>query len=234
LAASAVGPALVAGALTGSARGVAGAVVLLFGGIAAASQGCAGLRRDTNDATLRRMLGVAPRPALAARAVLPALLAAGWLALALGVLASAGAVHASGHSAVPAALLWVALGVVSGPGLAASAMRLARTAPIDAAALGGLDTGMGTMPSWLVSRFLSVLLGLIGIFPVVAELIAAFGGLHGPRPGHQAAVSVSHGLGGGTIIVQAVLSAALLCFYLLTASPPGAQRSPAAEFQRST
>jgi hypothetical protein len=214
LAASAVAPALVAESLTGTARGVVGAVVLLFGGIAAASQGCAALRRDTNDLTLRRMLGVPPRPALAARAILPALLAAGWLALALGVLASAGVLHVSGGSGVPAPLLWVTLGIVAGPGLTASAMRLARTAPIDAAALGGLDTGMGTMPSWLVSRFLSVLLGLVGILPALGALTGAFGGIHG-SPGQHPGAGV--GLGPGTLAVQAVLSAALLCLYLLVA-----------------
>ncbi|HTU77010.1 MAG TPA: DUF6297 family protein [Trebonia sp.] len=218
LAASAVGPALVAGALTGTARGVANAVVLLFGGIAAASQGCAALRRDTNDVTLRRLLGAAPRPALAARAVLPALLAAGWLAVALGVLASTGVVSASGASGVPAVLLWVALGLASGPGLTASAMRLARTAPIDAAVLGGVDTGAGTMPTWLISRIFSVVLGLIGVFPLVAGVLSAFGGLHGA---HARGGLVPHGLDGGTIVVQAVLSAALLSFYLLIASPPG-------------
>jgi len=216
LAASAVAPALVAGALTGSARGVASAAVLLFGGIAAASQGCAALRRDTNDATLRRMIGAVPRPSLTARTALPALLAAGWLALALGLLASAGVLHASGASGVPAPLLWATLGLAAGPGLAASALRLARTAPIDATALGGLDTGAGTMPSWLISRIFSIVLGLVGIFPLVAGVISAFGGLHGARPG-----SLSHGLSGGTIIVQAVLSAALLSLYVLTASPPG-------------
>jgi Family of unknown function (DUF6297) len=218
LAASAAGPALVAGALTGTARGVVGAVVLLFGGIAAACQGCAALRRDTNDVTLRRLLGVAPRPALMARAVLPALLASGWLALALGVLASAGVRHASGGTALPAPVLWVTLGVVSGPGLVASAMSLARTAPIDAAAQGGLDTGMGMMPRWLISRLLSVLLGLIGIFPLVAGVVSAFGGLHAARPGQGPAAGLPHGLTGGAIVVQAVLSAALLCFYLLVAS----------------
>lgn len=212
LAASAVAPALVAGALTGAARGVVGAVVLLLGGIAAASQGCAGLRRDTSDVTLRRMLGVPSRPALAARAVLPALLAAGWLALALGLLASAGVLPVKGASAVPAPVLWVGLGLVAGPGLAASALRLARTAPVDAADQAGLDTGMGTMPTWLVGRFLSILLGVIGTFPALGAVIAAFGGIHA-RPGQHLAA----GLAPGAVAVQAVLSAALLYLYLLVA-----------------
>ncbi|HUN31638.1 MAG TPA: DUF6297 family protein [Trebonia sp.] len=225
LAASAIAPALVTGALTGTARGVASAAVLLFGGMAAASQGCAALRRDTNDATLRRIIGVAPRPSLVARVVLPALLAAGWLALALGLLASAGVLHARDAGSAPAALLWVTLGVVAGPGLAASAMRLARTAPIDATALGGLDTGAGTMPTWLISRIFSVILGLVGIFPLVAAVIAAFGGLHGPGAGSSGASrGLSHGLSAGTIVVQAVLSAALLSLYLLSASPSGGPR----------
>jgi hypothetical protein len=212
LAASAVAPALVAGALTGAARGVAGALVLLLGGIAAASQGCAGLRRDTNDVTLRRMLGVAPRPALVARAVLPALLAAGWLALALGVLASAGVLHVKGDSAVPAPALWVMLGLVAGPGLTPSAMSLARTAPVDAGVQGAADTGMGPMPTWLISRFLSVLLGVIGIFPALGAVIGAFGGIHAAHGQHPGV-----GLAPGTLAVQAILSAALLCLYLLVA-----------------
>jgi hypothetical protein len=144
--------------------------------------------------------------------VLPTLLAAGWLALALGVLASAGVLQVKGGSAVPAPLLWVTLGLVGGPGLTASAMRLARTAPIDAAALSGLDTGVGRMPTWLVSRFLSVLLGVIGIFPALGAVIEAFGGIRAPHGQHLGA-----GLAPGTVAVQAVLSAALLCLYLLAA-----------------
>jgi hypothetical protein len=76
-------------AFTGHARGWTMAAALLAGAMAAAP----GNRRHparTNDPTLRRLLGVAAGAALAARAVLPALLGAALLTLALALLVLTG------------------------------------------------------------------------------------------------------------------------------------------------
>lgn len=209
LAASATAPAVVAGAITGKDLGLVIGAVLACGGVAAASQGCAAVRRDTNDVTLRRLLGVASRPALAARAVLPALLATAWLALALALLASAGLLHDAGAGGGPSGggWLWVALGVAAGPGIAVAALRMARTAPIDAGVLVTFDTGMGSTPPWLVSRALSALLAVIGSFPLLRVIISALGGAsHGPPPL------------AGSIALQLVVSAVVMGAYLLMAT----------------
>ena len=70
-------------------RGVT-AAALLAGAIAAGTQGTAATRRDSNDPALRRLLGVDAGAVLVARAGLPALLGAAWLALALALLAVTG------------------------------------------------------------------------------------------------------------------------------------------------
>ena len=90
LAVSAAAPALAGAAFTGRARGWVTAAALLAGAIAAGIQGTAATRRDTSDPALRRLPGVDAGAALAARAVLPALLGAAWLTLALALLALTG------------------------------------------------------------------------------------------------------------------------------------------------
>jgi hypothetical protein len=199
LAAAAVGPALAAGAVTGQARGLATAAVLLAGAIAAGTPGTAALRRDANDPALRRMLGVGSRAALAARAVLPALLAGGWMTLALALLVSAGALRG---------WQWPLLGALSGPGLAAAALRIARTSPIDAA-VRGPDTALGSAPPWLVTRALSVLLGLAGGYPALVAARAVIA--RGAQFAHASA---------GALAGQAAVSAVVLGGYLLVAGRP--------------
>jgi hypothetical protein len=224
LAASSAAPALAAGVITGSARGIVTAVALLIGGIAAASQGTAALRRDTNDATFRRLLGVAERPALIARAVLPALLSAGWLALALALLVSADGVTAPGTGGHEWA--WPLAGFLAGPGLAAAALRIARTAPIDAADMRGVDLPTGAAPSWLLTRLLSLALGLIAGFPLLTVVSRGLG-----SAARTAIGGTAGGLGGvpqdgtagggtaGTLALQAVLSAIVIAGYLLAVTP---------------
>jgi hypothetical protein len=202
LAAGTVAPALGAGAITGTARGLVVVVALLLGGIAAGSQGCGALRRDTGDRTLRRLLGVGTRQALVARAVLPALLSSAWLALALGLLVAGGVLHG---------WAWPILGVFAGPGLVPAVLRIARTAPVDAAAQGGIDTGMGTTPVWLVNRVVSLLLGLAGVIPLLTSVIAV---TRSATPGNPA-----YSLPAGSFAIQFLLSAVLLASYLLTAAP---------------
>jgi hypothetical protein len=212
VAAAAVGPALAAGATTGQARGLTTAAVLLAGAVAASTPGTAALRRDANDPALRRLLGVGSRAALASRTVLPALLAGGWMSLALALLVSAGLLHG---------WQWPLLGLLSGPGLAAAALRIARTAPIDPAA-GGADTALGSPPPWLVTLALSLLLGLAGGYPALAAVLTAIraSAAHGVQP----AVA-----GGGFLAAQVTLSAVVLGGYLLAAggqAAPGAAARP--------
>jgi hypothetical protein len=201
LAAGTVAPALGAGAITGTARGLVVIVALLLGGVAAASQGCGALRRDAGDRTLRRLLGVDARQALVARAVLPALLSSAWLALALALLVAGGVLHG---------WAWPALGVLGGPGLVPAALRAARTAPVDTAAQGGIDTGMGSTPPWLINRIVSIVLGGIGIIPLLGAVISA---VRSTTPGKLAYVPPA-----GSFILQLLLTAFLLGGYFLVAA----------------
>ncbi|MCK2219895.1 DUF6297 family protein [Actinomadura sp. ATCC 31491] len=78
--ATAVLPAVLAGA--GAAPGPL-AVAVLGGGLAVAASAATGARRDADNPALARLIGVGHRPALAARALLPALLSAVWTTAAL-------------------------------------------------------------------------------------------------------------------------------------------------------
>ena len=189
LAASTLVPALAGAAITGKPHGWTIAGALLAGGIVAGLHGTATSRRDTNDQTLRRMLGVDQRSALRARAVLPALLSAAWLALALTLLVATGVLHG---------WLWPLLGLVAGPGVSAAALRMARTAPINPAEQGP-NLAIGTTPPWMISRLLSVVVGLIGAYPMLLAVHA--GQLHS-----------------GRFIAQIAASAIVLGGYLFIAS----------------
>jgi hypothetical protein len=193
LAGSALAPALAGTAVTGQGRGLITAAVLLAGGIAAGVQGTAATRRDTNDPALSRLFGVRPGSALAARAVLPALLAAAWLTLALVLLVFAG---------VLTGWWWPLLGPVTGPGLAAAALRIARTAPIDPAQKGP-DTPLGPTPPWLVTRAVSVVVGVAGSYPALKAV----------RAGH---------VHGSTFAAQMVFSVVVLAAYLMLAASASA------------
>jgi Family of unknown function (DUF6297) len=200
LAGSTLAPALAGAAVAaGQARGLVTAAVLLAGGIAAGVQGTAATRRDTNDPALSRLLGVRPGAALAARAALPALLAAAWLTLALVLLVFAG---------VLSGWWWPLLGLVAGPGLAAAALRIARTVPIDPGEKAP-ETALGPTPPWLVTRAISVLVGLAGSYPLLKAV----------RAGH---------VHGGTFAAQVAVSAVVLGGYLVLAASYGrGTRGPA-------
>ena len=163
VAVSTLAPALGGAAFTGHAHAWVVVAVLVAGAMAAGTQGTAALRRDTNDPALRRLLGVDAGAALAARAVLPVLLSAAWLTLALGLLALTGELSGA---------LWPVLGLAAGPGVAAAALRIARTAPLNPADQGP-ETPAGAAPPWLVTRAGSALLGAAGAYPA---LRAVFGG----------------------------------------------------------
>jgi hypothetical protein len=188
LAGSALVPALAGAAVAGQAHGgLVTAAALLAGAIAASVQGTAATRRDTNDPALSRLLGVSPGAALAARAALPALLAAAWLTLALVLLVFGG---------VLSGWWWPLLGPVAGPGVAAGALRIARTALIDPREPVP-DTPLSA-PPWLVTRAMSVLLSAAGAYPALKA--ARAGQLHA-----------------STFAAQAIVSAVVLGGYLLLA-----------------
>jgi Family of unknown function (DUF6297) len=188
VAVSTLAPALAGAAFTGHAHAWVVAAVLLAGAMAAGTQGTAALRRDANDPALRRLLGVDARAAIMARAVLPALLSAAWLTLALALLALTGE--------LPGAL-WPLLGLAAGPGVAAAALRIARTAPLNPADQGP-ETPTGAAPPWLVTRAGSVLLGAAGAFPALRGVFA--GQVHG-----------------ATVVAQVAVSAIVLGGYLMLA-----------------
>jgi hypothetical protein len=186
---AAVAPALVGAAITGKYRLALIAAALIAGALMAGSQGTTAVKRDLDNRALRKLLGVRNKEALAARAVLPSLLSAAWLALALALLSAVG---------VLSGWLWPLLGLVAGPGAAAAPLRLARTAPINPADRGP-DTAMGSTPPWAIARLLSVLLCLLGMLPLFLALIR----------GHAY---------GTNIINQLLYSVIVLGGYLLLAS----------------
>ena len=183
---STLAPALAGAAFTGHARGWITAATLLAGAMAAGTQGTGATRRDTNDPALRRLLGVDPGAALAARAVLPALLGAAWLTLAFALLVLTGELPG---------WLWPLLGLAAGPGETAAALQIARTAPINPADKGP-DTPLGPTPPWLITRAGSVLVGVAGAYPTLKAVLA--GHVHG-----------------GTLAAQLAVSAVVLGVYLL-------------------
>jgi hypothetical protein len=185
---AAVVPALAGAAFTGRARGVLIAAALIAGALAAALQAATAIRRDLDNPTLLRLLGVRTERVLVARAVLPAALATAWLALALTLLCAVG---------VLPGWLWPLM-ALAGPGIAAGALRLARTAPINPADRGP-DLPMGNTPPWMISRLLSVLLGAIGGWPLISA------GRHGQ-------------VDPGNIVTQLVVSAVVLGLYLFVAA----------------
>ena len=185
-------PVPVLAATATSSRGPAAAVALLAGGIAAGTQGVTATRRDTNDRTLRRLFSLKPRTVLAARALLPAALSGGWLALALTLLSLAGVLSGG---------LWPLLGLAAGPGLAASALQLARTGAIDPGEQGPASP-LGTAPRWLVTRALSVVAGLAGSYPMFLTVQAGQNGF-------------------GLLAAQIIVSGLVLGLYLLLATRPG-------------
>ena len=195
LAVSATAPVLAGAAVTGRTRGLVLVAVLLSGAIMAGLTGTAGLRRDTNDRTLRTLLGAETDAVLRARAVLPALLSAGWLLLAGILLVATGLLHG---------WLWPPLCLAGGPAAAAAALRIARTSPVDPAG-PATGTPFGPVPAWLITRTASLILALIGWAPAARAVFA-------------------ERIGGGTILAEVVLSLGVLAGYLAAARTKGSTR----------
>ena len=144
IAASAAVPALLHGTASS---------ILLFGlSLAVASAGATSIRR-----------GIAPAPTAAVRlgfACLPAVLAAGWLAVALTL------THpATGH--------WL-VGIVAGPSVAVGAMRMAGRGPIDHTSVPIVMPMKGSwIPTgWLIWSFTGLDLAVPGCLPLLWSLFS--------------------------------------------------------------
>ncbi|MBB2744088.1 UNVERIFIED_ORG: hypothetical protein FHR35_003924 [Microbispora rosea subsp. rosea] len=182
-------PAVCANAIGGGSGPAAG--MLLCGALTAAAMCTGGVRRDGGDPALARMLAVDGRAATAARAVLPALLAASWSAFALVGLQAAGTLPAGA---------WWALGPAAAPALAAGALRMARRRPVDHS-MPVIDTPGGAVPTGpLIWALTGVDLALFGSLPALAALAS--------RPASAAPY----------VAAQAVAGAAVLAAYILRPS----------------
>ncbi|RAY16588.1 hypothetical protein DPM19_05490 [Actinomadura craniellae] len=164
------------------------AVALVAAGALAATASCTvGARRDADDPALARLSGVAPRAALAARALLPALVGGLWLALALAGLAAA-----DGLPGGP----WWPLALPAAPALAAGALRMARRPPVDHT-MPVVTTPAGPLPTG----------------PTLWALTGADLALLGCLPTLQALLAPSTSLG-PTLVAQAGTGTAVLVLYL--------------------
>ncbi|MFI6628268.1 DUF6297 family protein [Nonomuraea fuscirosea] len=158
---------------------VALGAAVLAGALAVASLGTSGARRDADNPALARLIGVGRRPALAARAALPALLAGVWAATALTALTlavpatpqTATVATAAVVTATAGAGAWWVLGLLAGPALAAAALRMAGRAPVDHS-MPVIDTPGGAIPTgplfWAAT---GPDLALLGCLPTVTALL---------------------------------------------------------------
>ncbi|WP_155373250.1 DUF6297 family protein [Catellatospora vulcania] len=154
----------------------------VFGlGLAAASAGAGGVRRETDSPALHRLFGVAALPADAARLVLPALLAAGWLTAALGLLELAGALPGDG---------WAWLGPAACGVPAVAALRMARRGHIDHASVPVVMPMVGSrIPlGWLTWSLSGLDVAVPGLLPLLLALACATAA-PGPAVAAQAALS---------------------------------------------
>jgi len=122
-----------------------GAVVVLLGGLVAASLNTAAIRTDAENPVLLRLLGLSGRQALIARMWVPTALASGWYGAALGAL--------SLLEKLPSGPWW-ALGLALGPAATVAAFRRARVGAVDNS-LPPADTPMGNMPVGRISSFIA-------------------------------------------------------------------------------
>ncbi|WP_235029855.1 DUF6297 family protein [Nonomuraea solani] len=194
IAATAALPAILAQA--GGSPTVVG-VSVLAGALAVAATGTAGARRDGDNPALARLIGVGLRPALAARALLPALLSGTWTTAALAILSTAPL--ALGTAPAVGGGSWLLFGPLVAPALAAAALRMARRSPVDHS-LPILDTPGGAIPTgpmlWAAT---GVDLAVLGCLPALTALTAPPDAL------------------GPYLAAQAVVSAAVLAGYVMRA-----------------
>lgn len=157
------------------------AAAVLVLGLAAASAGAAGVRRETGSPALRRLFGVAELPTDAARLVLPALLAGAWLTGALALLELAGALPGTG---------WVWLGPAAAGVPAVAALRMARRGHIDHASAPVVMpmTGSRIPLGWLTWSLSGLDVAVPGLLPL---LLALSGPTTAPGPATAAQTALS-------------------------------------------
>jgi hypothetical protein len=148
---------------------------VLGGALAVASISTSGARRDADNPALARLIGVSRRKALAARAVLPGLLAGAWTALAFTGLAVGGAMAGladAGGVAGGFGGAWWLFGPLAAPALAAAALRMAGRAPVDHS-MPVIDTPGGAIPTgplfWAAT---GPDLALLGCLPAAVALVS--------------------------------------------------------------
>jgi hypothetical protein len=183
-------PAVLAQAGNAGAAGVS----VLAGALWVAAANTSGARRDGDNPSLMRLMGVGPRAAMAARALLPTLLCGSWTAAALAGLTMVGG--------LPAGAWWL-FGPLISPAVAAAGLRMARRRPVDHS-MPVIDTAGGPIPTGpLIWALTGPDLALIGCLPLIAALTT--------RPAGLAEL-----LG-----AQAVLGVAVLAGYLTRVRPVG-------------
>ncbi|MBB5872795.1 hypothetical protein F4553_006229 [Allocatelliglobosispora scoriae] len=159
------------------------AVLLLLGAgtLAVAACGTAGLRRDTGDTGLRRMIGHSGWRVGSARLLLPGLLGGAWLAVALAL--------ADGAGGLPDRPWW-AFGPVAAPVIAVAAVRMAQRGMIDHASTPIVMpmTGSFIPAGWLVWMLSGLDVAVLGCLPLLLALAGAPAGL-GPYLVAQALLS---------------------------------------------
>ncbi|MGW2199297.1 DUF6297 family protein, partial [Streptosporangium sp. NPDC001682] len=167
------------------------AMILVAGGALTAAAACTtGARRDREDPSLARLFGVGARAALTARALLPMLLSAVWLTLALAGLTAMGA--------LPAGPWWL-FGPLSAPALAAGALRMARRGFVDHS-MPVIDTPMGSVPMGpLVWAMTGVDIAVLGCAPALLALITG--------PSALGALVVAQALSGAAVLTALLLRA---------------------------
>lgn len=135
--------------------------VVLFGGVAAAATTAGAMRADAGNPALLRLLAVSSRQVVAARAWVPGMLAAGWSAVALLIVA--------GFGDVPPGPWW-ALGLALGPVGVVTAARRARMGLVQHGLLP-VETPMGTVATGPVLAAIGGVDALLLGVPAVLALV---------------------------------------------------------------
>ncbi|BCJ77944.1 hypothetical protein CS0771_74880 [Catellatospora sp. IY07-71] len=158
--------------------------------LAAASAGSGGARHDADSPALSRLFGVRQPAADAARLALPSVLAAAWYAVALALLARAGALPAGP---------WALFGPAAAPVLAVAASRLARRGHVDHASTPVVMpmTGSHIPTGWFIWGLTGLDMAVLGCLPLLWALAA--------RPADPYPM----------LLVQVIVSGAVVAVHLL-------------------
>lgn len=153
------------------------AIALPVGALHAAGRTLDGVRMDTENPALLRLLGLTGRQAVLARLLVPTMLGAGWCALALGSLALRGP-GAAEPSAMPVSWgPWWTLGLAAGPAVGVSAVHRARSGRVRHD-LPLLDTPAGAIsPGPFIWLFAGSDLLALSTLPALAAVVVGVDGV---------------------------------------------------------